>query len=75
MMLYDCKKNKPCKVISISLENEMLKLRLYEIGLFPSSVVKVLKHSCLKNTMLVSVLDSCFVIKSDMAKMVEVEYE
>ena len=74
MSLFDCEKNKLCKIVSVNIQDEKLKLRLYEIGFFSNSQIKVLNKSYLKSTILVSVLDSCFAIKGDVAKLIEVEY-
>ena len=74
MSLQCCKKNKLCEVISVNILDDKLKLRLYEIGFFPSSKIKILNMSHLKKTMLVQVLDSCFIIKSEMAEQIEVKY-
>lgn len=74
MNLKNCQKNTLLRVISINLDDLKLKLRLYEIGFFPSSIIQILKYSSLKNTMLVQVLDSCFAIKANIASGIEVEY-
>ena len=74
MNLKNCKKNTFFKVISVNVNDKRMKLRLYEIGFFPSSIVQVLNISALKKTMLVQVLDSCFAIKSSIAENIEVEY-
>ena len=75
MKLNDCQKNKKLNVISINEIDQKLKLRLYEIGFYPSAEIKVLNISFLKHTILVQVLDSCFAIKSSIAKNIEVEYD
>jgi len=75
MTLQNCTPNKVCKIISINNDDEKLKLRLYEVGFFECSKIMVLKKSCLNQTLLVQVLDSCFAIKTDMAELFEVEYE
>ncbi|MBQ8522895.1 MAG: ferrous iron transport protein A [Clostridia bacterium] len=75
MTLDVCDKNKTCKIVSINLQDQKLKLRLYEIGFFVGAYAKVLNKSGLKKTLLVQVLDSCFIIKTHIAKFVEVEYE
>lgn len=74
MTLVECDLNRNCEIISVNIEDEKLKIRLMEIGFFISNIVSVSKRSVLKRTMLVDVLDSCFAIKSDMAKLIEVEY-
>ena len=74
MLLYECEK-KPCKIINVDISDEKLKTRLYEIGFFVGAKIKILNISTLKQTLLVAVLDSCFAIKSDVAKHIEVEYD
>lgn len=74
MNLYECEKNKLCKIISVNIDDNKTKLRLYEVGFFEDGEVKVLNRTFARKTMLVSVLDSCFVIKSDVAKNIEVKY-
>ncbi len=75
MKLQDCKKNENLKIVTINIDDDKLKLRLYEIGFFPSSKIKILNTSSVKNTMLVQVLDSCFAIKREVASRIEVEYD
>lgn len=74
MTLLNCELNKKCKIISLNVEDEKLKIHLMEIGFFKFNIVSVSKRSVLKKTLLVDVLDSCFAIKDDMAKLIEVEY-
>ena len=44
------------------------------IGFFPSSIIQVLNKSYSKKTLLVQVLDSCFTLKNDIARFIEVGY-
>ena len=74
MTLCECKKNVFYKVVSIVSYDEKLKLRLYEVGFFPGSLIKILNKSFSNKTILVHVLDSCFAMQSDIANIVEVEY-
>lgn len=74
MTMDRCKKNTLYKILNVNIDDEKLKLRLYEIGFFAGSDVQVLNVSVLKNTLLVHVLDSCFAIKANIAKCIEVEY-
>ena len=74
MTIYDCNKNEECFVKQVNINDDKLKIRLYEIGFFVGSPIKVLNKSFLNKTLLVGVLDSCFVIKADVAKMIEVDY-
>ena len=73
MTIYDCNKNETYTIKQLNIEDEKLKLRLYEIGFFVGSIVKVLNKSFLNKTLLVRVLDSCFAIKGEVAKLIEVD--
>jgi len=75
MKLSDCPKNQELKVILVNILDEKFKLRLYEIGFYQGSKIKVLKTSALKQTLLVKVLDSCFALKLDIAQNIEVDYD
>lgn len=75
MKLNECVLNANCRVINIDMEDKKLKLRLQEIGFFRGSIIKVLKKSSLRKTLLVKVLNSCFAIKLSMALKIQVEYE
>ena len=75
MTIYDCNKNQEYCITQLNIDDDKLKLRLYEIGFFVGSKIKVLNKSFLNKTLLVHVLDSCFAIKADVAKLIEVEYE
>lgn len=74
MTLYDCNKNDEYCIKQLNISDNKLKLRLYEIGFFTSSKIKVLNKSFFNKTLLVNVLDSCFTIKGDVAKLIEVDY-
>ncbi len=75
MTLNQANKNAKCIVIDCNTGDQSLKLRLYEIGFFVGSKIKILNQSLGHKTLLVQVLDSCFAIKSDIAEQIEVEYE
>lgn len=74
MTIFDCDKNKEYCIKQINIDDGKLKLRLYEVGFFVGSKVKVFNKSFLGKTFLVYVLDSCFAIKGDVAKLIEVDY-
>ena len=74
MTMYDCNKKQECYIKELNIVDEKLKLRLYEIGFFVGSKITVLNKSFLNKTLLVHVLDSCFAIKADVAKLIEVDY-
>lgn len=75
MNLNQCVLNASCKIINIDIDDQKLKFRLQEIGFFRGNVIRVLKKSFLKKTLLVKVLNSCFAMKSSMALKIQVEYE
>ena len=72
MTLNDCDLDKVYKVLSIQDLEEKVTLRLYEIGLFLGSEIKVLNKSFSNKTLLVQILDSCFVLKEDISKHIKV---
>ncbi len=74
MTIYDCNKYEEFCIKQLNISDPKLKLRLYEIGFFVGSKIKVLNKSFLNKTLLVNVLDSCFTIKGDVAKLIEVDY-
>lgn len=75
MTIYDCKQSDVCIITKLNINDTKLKLRLYEIGFYVGSKIKVLNKSFLNKTLLVNVLDSCFAIKGEVAKLIEVKYE
>ena len=75
MTVKDIEKNITCIITNLNIVDTKLKLRLYEIGFFVGSKIKVVNFSVFHKTILVQVLDSCFAIKSDIASQIEVEYE
>ena len=75
MEINACLQNNNLKVVNVNIDDLKLKLRLYEIGIYPSAKIKVLNTSFFKKTILIQVLDSCFIIKSSIAKLIEVEYD
>ena len=74
MTICDCNKNQEYYIKQLNIEDDKLKLRLYEIGFFVGSKIKILNKSFLNKTLLINVLDSCFAIKADVAKLIEVDY-
>ncbi len=73
MSLYDVKLNTKCIVKDIAIE-EKTKLRLMELGIIEGSVIIVKSKSLLKHTLLISFNYSCFTIKDNLAKSIEVNY-
>ncbi|MFQ6723879.1 MAG: FeoA family protein [Clostridia bacterium] len=74
MNLKNSELHRDLKVLSLNITEPKLMLRLYELGIVPGFKIKILNMSCLKKTMLIKVLDSCFIIKASVAEMIEVEY-
>ena len=75
MNLQNCRKNQDLIIISLDILDLKLKTRLYELGFIPNSKIRLLNNSFFKRTLLVQVLDSCFTIKANIAKLIEVEYD
>lgn len=75
MTLKEVKKDTACIITRLNFIDTKLKLRLFEIGFFTGSKIKLLNFSPFRKTLLVQVLDSCFAIKNDIASHIEVKYE
>ncbi len=74
MSLYDVKLNTACKIQSLNVEDEKIKIRLMELGLIEECVVMVKKKSLLKQTLLIVFNSSCFTLKEEIAKSIVVKY-
>lgn len=74
MRLVDAKINTTCKIVEMNIQDEKLKFRLMELGLVANCSVKIIKKSFLKQTLLISFDASCFTLKSDIAKQIQVIY-
>lgn len=73
MLLNQAKLNVDLVVKNIN-SNSKNKLRLQELGLIDGTKILVKHKSILKNTMLIIFNNSCFVINSNIAKEIEVNY-
>ena len=74
MSLYEVKMNTMCKVVSLFIEDEKTKIRLMELGLIEGTKIYVKNKSVLKKTLLVVFENSCFTLKANLAKAIEVNY-
>ncbi len=74
MNLMDAKTNTKCEVKSISIDDTNTKIRLMELGLIVGSEVMVKSKSSLKKTLLIVFNSSCFTLKDNLAKSIEVIY-
>lgn len=65
--------NKMAKIVKIDLPDLKYKQRLEELGFFIGNEIKVLFFSIFKQTLLVTVFNNCFAIKTNIAKYIEVK--
>lgn len=68
MNLSQAKLNHVYEIVSVNINNEKLKLRLEELGMFQGEKVEVKKFSVLKKTMLIRIFNSLFTLKVQIAK-------
>jgi len=74
MSLSDAKLNANCVIKSVNIKNQKLKIRLMELGIIEGCKILVNKKSIFKETLLVIFANSCFTLKQNLAKEIEVEY-
>ena len=74
MNLYLVKLNTMCLIKSVNVEDETTKIRLMELGIIDGARIKVTKKSLLKKTFLVEFNSTCFTLKENIAKQIEVVY-
>ena len=74
MNLNSVKLNTNCVVRFVNIEDEKTKIRLMELGLVDGTSVKVIKKSILKKTLLIVFSGTCFTLKDNLAKEIEVIY-
>lgn len=73
MKLNEIKINQPVIIKNLNIENNKLKMRLGELGLFEKSEIIIKKYSPLKQTIILQIFNSLFALKTNIAKMIEVE--
>ena len=74
MSLFEAKLNTDCKVQEINILDEHTKIRLMELGLIVGERVKVKKRSTLKKTLLIVFNSTCFTLKENIAREIQVNY-
>lgn len=74
MNLFEAKQNTECVIKLVKIEEFKTKIRLMELGVFEGVKIMVKKKSVLKKTLLVAFNYSCFTLKDEYAKKIEVEY-
>lgn len=74
MKLSEAKLNTKCVIKSLDIKHENTKIRLMELGLVEGCEILVNKKSMLKKTLLVIFCFSCFTLKENLAREIEVEY-
>ena len=74
MNLSEVKLNTNCIVVAVNLEDEKTKIRLMELGIYESVQIRIIKRSLLKKTLLVVFNSTCFTLKDNLARAIEVKY-
>jgi len=74
MNLNEVKPNKNCVVKNVKILDEHIKIRIMELGLITNANIIVKHKSLLKKTLLVVFNNSCFTLKENLAKNIEVAY-
>lgn len=74
MSLSEVKLNTKCVVKSVNIQNEKTKIRLMELGIVEGCEIVVSRKSVLKKTLLIIFCSTCFTLKDNLAKDIEVEY-
>lgn len=73
MNLIETKLDRPYIAKRVAVQDEKTKIRLMELGLVSGVEIVVKKKSALKDTLLVVFKHSCFTMKSNVGREVEVE--
>lgn len=74
MSLSEVKLNTKCIVKTVNIKNEKTKIRLMELGIIEGCEIWVNKKSILKKTLLIIFAQTCFTLKDNLAKEIEVKY-
>lgn len=74
MKLNEIKLNVDCVITEINIADEKVKTRLMELGLNEGTIVKVIKKSVLKKTLLIVFHSSCFTLKDNLSSEIVVKY-
>ena len=74
MNLMEANLNIDCVIKSVNVKDEKTKIRLMELGLIKGCVVKINKKSVLKKTLLIIFNSTCFTLKDNLAREIEVSY-
>ena len=74
MILNDVKLNTTCLIKQINISDELTKIRIMELGIVNNTKIVVKHKSVFKKTLLVIFNNSCFTIKDNIAKKIEVIY-
>lgn len=72
MNLSEAKIGREYVVKNVNEKDEALKLRLIQLGIFPSAKISVLRFSPKKGTLLVNIFNTAFALKTNVANCVEI---
>ena len=74
MNLNEVKLKRKCVILNNDVQDEKVKIRLMELGLVEGCFVSIEKRSVFKKTLLIIFASSCFTLKENLAKLIEVKY-
>ena len=74
MNLNEIKLNTNSVVTAVNIKDEQTRIRLMELGIFEGTIIRVVKKSTFKKTLLVVFNSTCFTLKDNLAKEIEVKY-
>ena len=74
MDLSEAQLNKRCLVKNVDIKDEKTKIRIMELGIVEGVKILVFRKSALKKTLLIVFASSCFTLKENLAKQIEVCY-
>lgn len=73
MKLSELKINTKFKITKNYIDDDKLRMRIKELGLYENAECVLYKKSMLGNTFLLNILNTFFAIKKNVAKQIEVE--
>ena len=74
MNLNEIKLNTNGVVVEVNIKDEQTQIRLMELGIVKGTIIRVVKKSTFKKILLVVFNSTCFTLKDNLAKEIEVKY-
>lgn len=72
MKLSEAEKNINYRIKAINEKDDVLRLRLIQLGIFEGAIISVLRYSPKKQTMLINIFNTAFALKTNVAKNIEI---